>query len=344
MLSKDEAEPEPDSLVGLLTYGLTLPERTARSVSAVVGGLLNETATRIVPSVFRSSRSYRAFVQQALDVMIHDVGGVTNPNAPAENPEQESDLAQRAVGGLLDVAGTTTLHLSPMTVLVVFSDIAYGSGHYLKLLSEELKREGIIDSESSIDHVSDLVDALQKTSERAADAMDKPPVSVDALTTTIQQLTTEVSKVDPLKLLPQSEIERIWGEMESAATKADVGVWQISTTMTMFAMNRLSLTTRGALSTVSVAGSLFDHHIIGHYTDALGSIAEKGLYTTLSESSAPYLEAVWRNFDADGDTITEEVITGRWFVKAWRTICSWFSRDKTTGKKKRKRKKKKRKK
>ena len=311
------------SLVDTLIFGLSLPERTARSASAIVGGLVNETAARLIPAAFRSSRSYRVFVQQALDMMVHDVGGVKNPNQPTATAE-ESKLAQKAVGGLLDVAGAATLHLSPMTVLAVFSDIAYGSGHYLDKLSEELKREGIIDSESSIDHVSDLVEALQLTSKKAADVVDTPPISLEGLTDTISQLREEINKVDPRSLIPQAEVQRLWGEMEEAATKADVGLWDVSTTMTMFAMNRISLTTRGALSTVTVAGSLFDEHIIGHYSDALEEIGEKGLYATLSEVSTPYLEAVWDNFEDERETWTEELITGRMFSKAWESVRGWW--------------------
>ncbi|NNE00146.1 MAG: hypothetical protein HKN47_22735 [Pirellulaceae bacterium] len=311
------------SLLGLLTYGLTLPERTARSASAVVGGLVNETAARVIPSVFRTSRSYTVFVQQALDMMVHDVGGVTT-NDDGETTA-EGQLAQKAVGGLLDVAGAATLHLSPITVLAVFSDLAYGSSQYLKELSEELKREGIIDAESSIDHVNDLVNALQKTSNRAADAMDTPPISITGITTTIAQLSEEISNVDPRKLMPQSEVARMWQEMESAATEADVGLWDVSTTMTMFAMNRISLTTRGALSSVSVASNLFDQHIVGHYSDALDEISEHGLYATLSQASTPYLDAVWQNFADERETWTEELITGRMIGKAWRGVRGWLT-------------------
>ena len=312
------------SLVETLVYGLSLPERTARSASAVVGGLVNESAARLIPAAFRSSRSYRVFIQQALDMMVHDVGGVKNPASMAT---EESKLAQKAVGGLLDVAGAATLHLSPMTVLDVFNDIAYGSGHYLKKLSEELKREGIIDCESSIDHVADLVDALQSTSCKAADAVDTPPISLDGLTETITQLREEINKVDPRSLVPQSEVQRLWGEMEQAATKADVGLWDVSTTMTMFAMNRVSLTTRGALSTINVAGNLFDQHIIQHYSDALDEIGEKGLYETLSDVSAPYVEAVWENFEDDRETWTEDLVTGRLFEKAWDSVRGWWQGD-----------------
>jgi hypothetical protein len=319
---------EGGSLVETLIYGLSLPERTARSASVIVGGFVNETAARLIPTAFRSSRSYSVFIQQALDMMVHDVGGVKNPNQD-ESAAQESKLAQKAVGGLLDVAGAATLHLSPMTVLAVFNDIAYGSGHYLKQLSEELKREGIIDSESSIDHASDLVDALRLTSSKAADAIDTPPISLDGLTETISQLREEIGKVDPTKLIPQSEVQRLWGEMEQAATQADVGLWDVSTTMTMFAMNRISLTTRGALSTITVAGNLFDEHIINHYSDALDEIGEHGLYATLSDASTPYLEAVWENFDEGRETWTEDLVTGRMFGKAWESVRGWWQGDTT---------------
>ncbi len=318
------APPADGSLTETLVYGLSLPERTARSASAIVGGFVNETAARLIPAAFRSSRSYTVFVQQSLDMLIHDVGGVENQPLDAK-AAAESKLAQKAVGGLLDVAGAATLHLSPMTVLAVFSDLAYGSGYYLTQLSAELKREGIIDQDSSIDHVSDLVEAMRSASSRAADAMDTPPISLEGLTDTIAQLRNEIGNVNPRNLLPEAEVQRLWSEMEQAATKADVGLWDVSTTMTMFAMNRISLTTRGALSTINVAGNLFDEHIIRHYNDALNEIGEKGLYATLSHVSTPYVAAVWDNFGDDRETWTEEIVTGRFFGKAWDSVRGWWN-------------------
>jgi hypothetical protein len=257
-------------------------------------------------------------------MMVHDVGGVKNENVPAT---EEALLAQKAVGGLLDVAGTATLHLSPMTVLAVFNDLAYGSGHYLSILSQELKKEGIIDESSSIDHVTDLVDALRDTSSKAADTIDKPPINLEGITETVSQLREEINKVDPRKLIPQAEVARLWGEMEDAAAKADVGLWDVSATMTMFAMNRISLSTRGALTTIHVAGSLLDEHIIQHYGAALEEISENGLYATLADASSPYLEAVWDNFDEDRETWTEDFVSGQLFCRAWEGFRGWWSGD-----------------
>ncbi|WP_149499709.1 hypothetical protein [Roseiconus lacunae] len=326
----NDVKPEPlsgsdseTSLLGTLTYGLSLPERTARSASAVVGGLVNETAGWLIPVAFRSSKTYAAFIGQALDMMIHDVGGVAKQQiSPQQN--EEAALAQKAVGGLLDLAGAATLHLSPLTVLAVFNDVAYGSSHYLKRLSEELKREGIIDESSSIDRVSDLVEALQNTGLRASKAAEAPPMSLEAMTSTISEIAAQVQQVDPSQLIPQSEVTRMWQEMEVAAGQSGVGIWDVSTTMTMFAIDRLSLSTRGALSTVRVAGSLLDEHLFAHYSDALVSIHEKGFYETLSASSAPYLDAVWHNFDTGRETWTEELVTGRIPKRLWSKFVSWF--------------------
>lgn len=322
----EDTPPQPgDSLVSMLTYGLSLPERTARSAAAVVGGLIHESAAHIIPAAFRSSRSYSVFIQQALDIVRHDIGGVHSAVPTTNvNPEQETQLAQKAVSGLLDVAGAATMHLSPMTVLAIFNDIAYGSGHFLGKLGEELRREGIIDAESSIDNVSDLLRSLEDTASTAVDALEKPPINVDGIRTVIAQISERVGKIDPTQILPQKEVARMWQDMENEATAAGTSVWDVSTAMTMFAMNRITLSSRGALSTVVVAGDLFDQHILQHYQSSLTAIHEEGLYTTLATASHPYLEAVWLNFDHDRETWTEDFLSGKLFNRALNSIRGWF--------------------
>lgn len=324
--AQGEAEAE-GSLFDKLYYGLSLPERTARSITALAGGLIHESAARLLPAAFRSSKSYTIFVQQALDMAVHDFGGVTSDEAnAAEAPQtEEAILARKAVGGMLDIAGVATLHLSPMTVLAIFSDIAYGSGHYLKQLSAELKAQGVIDEQSAVDNVAGLLAALQKASDQATDTLDRPPINIAGLKQTIEQTRESVRGIDPSQLIPQSEITRLWSEMESAATKADVSLLDVSATMTLFAMNRLSLATRGALSTITVAGNLLDQHIFNHYADALTEIRTVGLYQTLRGASEPYLEAVWSNFGGDRATWTEDLLSGRLVDKTLNVVRGWWS-------------------
>ncbi|WP_164103767.1 hypothetical protein [Candidatus Laterigemmans baculatus] len=324
------------NVFGSLLYGLSVPERTLRSLSAIVGGLAGETATLLIPAAFRSSRSYSTFIQQSLDFMTRDVGGVAQPAQPGDAAaggadasapagQAEDFLARKAVGGLLEIASMSTLHLSPVTVLAIFSDLAYGSGHLLKELTVELKKQGIIDQESTVDHVSDFVTALSEASGQTVQSLDCPPINVAGLQQTIEQTRQALGRIDPAQLLPQSEINRLWAEMEATANEAEVGLLDVSATMTMFAMNRLSLATRGALSSVTVAGNLFDQHVLQHYIDGLAAIHAEGLYATLRTASSPYVEAVWRNYEAERETWTEELLSGRLAGRTWTTVWNWLS-------------------
>ena len=316
--------PDESNLIDSLIYGLSLPERSARTVSVLVAGFANETAATLIPSAFRSSKSYTIFIQQSLDFMIHDIGGVAHKKTEESDPA-DATLARRAVGGMLDFAGMATLHLSPMTILAVVSDVAYGSSTYLHKLSEELKQQGIIDQESTIDHVSDLLEALQNTAHSSSDAFNAPPLNVEALKETIQQTRDSLNEIDPATAIPQKEIQRLWNEMEDAAAKENTSIFDIATTMTMFSMNRMSLVSRGALSTVSVAGDLIDQHVLQHYGDALTEIQVRGLWPTLSEVSKPYLTAIWNNFDEEKSTITEDLLSGKLISNAWSGISQWFA-------------------
>ena len=53
---------------------------------------------------------------------------------------------------------------------------------------------------------------------------------------------------------------------------------------------------------------------------------DKGLYQSLRETSAPYIEAVWNNFADETQTVTEDVVTGRAFGKLFTTVTGWFRR------------------
>jgi hypothetical protein len=319
-----ETGEESASLLDTLVYGLSLPERATRSLSAVVGGLVGETASRVIPLSFQSSRSYRTFIRQSLDLLVHDVGGMakTKPADP-QKAQMEASLARKAVGSLLDIAGTATMHLSPMTFLAVFNDLAYGSNAYLKQLADELRREGVIDEHSTIKHVSDLLEAMAKTSDRASSAAEAPPFDVEGLRETVEQLKTELAKVDPTTLVPQTEIKRLWEDMESIASASNMGVWQVSTTVAMHAMNRIDLATRGTLASIRVAGNLLDQHILDHYVVAIEAIRRDGLFETIRSSSAPYIDAVWDNFSMERSTWTSDFLTGKWFTAA----KNWFSSD-----------------
>ncbi len=324
-------EPGIDKVHKYLLFGLSLPERALRSTSALLGGALRESTALLIPQAFKSSKTYGIFVQQMLDFMVNDIGGAEAPDPIAATTSRvENFVARKAVGNFVELAGLATLHLSPLTVLAVLSDVAYGSQTYLKALSAELKERGVIDESSTIDHASDLLDAVSSASGVTASAFDTPPLSVSGLRETINQTRAAVSRIDPTRLAPQSEIQRLWDEMQIIAREEEVSLFDVSANMSMYTINRIGKLGTGALSTVTVAGSMFDQHILDHYSNSLSEIHRKGYYQSLRDTSKPYFTAVWNNFSTEKTTVTEEVLSGRLFEKALAGMRDWIHGPETT--------------
>ncbi len=323
------------NLLRLFHYSASIPERTLRSAGALAGGFMRESANWLLPSAFRNSRSYSIFIQQMLDFVCNEIGGVRKklwgaaPADPASDLSEEEQaaqnqafLARKTVGNLLDMSALATFHVSPLTVLAVFSDVAYGSRHYLQLLSERLKSQQIIDENTTIDNASDLLAALEKASASAAGVFDRPPISLDGLKKTINETTDAVMSVDPMKLLPAAEIDQLWRQIDLAAKEQNASIWDVSATISLVALGNIQSVSKGTYVGLEVAGNLFNEHIVQHYWDGLRSIERNGLIPTLSRASAPYLEAVWTNFAVDRKTWTEQLLSGEFVKWGWSQI-SW---------------------
>lgn len=313
-----------------LLYSLSLPERALRSVSGVVGGALRESASLLVPQAFQNSKTYCVMVRQMLDFLAVDVGGAPQAHsaqAPNAADHVKHFVARKAVGNFIDLAGWATLHLSPILLLAVISDLAYGSQAYLKELAQDLKRQGLIDRNSTIDHVDDLLDAVALAAGTTSMALNTPPVSVAGLRETIQQTRAALAGVDPARVVPQAELQRLWDEMHQLAATQGTSPLTLSAAVTLFCLNKIGTLGRGALSTVKAAGTLVDRHVLDHYRAALGEIRQRGLYASLAQSCEPYIEAVWQNFSPRKRTFTERLLCGEPIARAWRAIRGWLGRE-----------------
>ncbi|MFK7736398.1 MAG: hypothetical protein AB8B50_10235 [Pirellulaceae bacterium] len=324
-MEKSTVSEAASSLLSIFNYSASLPERTLRSATALAGGFVHETANWLIPSAFRNSKSYSIFVQQMLDFVVNDIGGVKKNLPTAEQkdaPKQEVDLARKTVGNLLDMTAFATFHLSPITVLAIFSDVAYGSKVYLEQLSQRLKEQGIIEPETTIDGATDLIRALEHASGSAVDMFDQPPISIEGLKKTLAETQSAVANIDPTQLIPRSEIDQLWTQMELAAEDQNASIWDVSATMSMVALNNIQAAGHGTIVGLEIAGNMFNQHIVGHYWDGLREIERQGLIPTLSEASQPYLEAVWSNFSMNQKTWTEQVLSGELLRWGWSRL-SW---------------------
>ena len=321
------SDPNPADVKKYLLYTLSLPERAVRSTSAVVAGAVRESASLLVPQAFQNSKTYSVMVLQMLDFMADDVGGVQRQKSADAGAKVENFVARKTVGNFVEMAGLASMHLSPLLVLAAVSDLAYGSQAYLRELTEELKRQRVIDPQSTIHHVDDLLSAVGKTSGVTASAFDTPPLSVEGLRDTIEQTRAALRSIDATKVIPQAEIARLWEEMRQVAAKEGVSPWAVSTAMTLYTLSKVGTVGKGALSGARVAGNLFERHVLTHYVESLADIRRRGLYAALRETSGPYVEAVWQNFSSEKATITEDLLSGKLLGKARGAVRKWLGYD-----------------
>jgi hypothetical protein len=291
-------------------------------MSGVVGGTLRESASLLVPQAFRNSRTYSIMIQQMLDFLAEDVGGVERGAGSAD--QIKDFVARKAVGNFIDMASLATLHLSPMLLLAVVGDVAYGSRAYLHELGVELKRSGVVDEDSTIDSVDDLLGAVGGAAAATAGSFNAPPISVEGLKRTVEETRAAIARIDPAKVIPQPELRRLWDEIHQIAAQEGLNPVAVSGAITLRAFGAIASLGRGALSTATAAGTLFDRHVLEHYAAAIREIRTSGVYASLRETSRPYLDAVWNNFSGKRSTLTEDLFSGRLVGRAWKSVRRWL--------------------
>ena len=320
----EEKDPGYASVFDFLKYSVSVPERAFRAASGLIGGTLRESASLLVPRAFQDSKSYSVMVRQMLDFLAEDIGGVARSEKSDSATQVENYVARKAVGNFIDMAGLATMHLSPLMFLAIFSDVAYGSKAYLRELAGELKEQGVIDENSTIDKIDDLLEALAQTSKTTATAFDTPPLSIEGLRETVRQTRESAASVDPTSVLPQAELNRLWSDIHDLAKQEGVNPFAISSAATLYSLDKIGTLGRGALSTVKVAGSLVDRHVIDHYREALADIRNEGLHAALARTSKPYTDALWHNFSSSKPTITEDVLSGKLIGRGYTAVRRWL--------------------
>jgi len=315
----------PD-LTQYLLYTLSLPERTVRSTVALASGAAREAAELLVPRGFHNSKTYEVVVRNSLRFLTEDIG----KTKPAEVAEAEAGmddyLARKAVGNFVDLAALSMMHLSPMWMLAIVSDVAYGTQVYAKELATELKTQGLIDETSTIEQVDDILDAVRNASGQAAGLIDAPPLSVEELKKSLDETRAAISAANYTSIIPESEITSYWNEMREIAGRDNVSLLNVSTAVTMHSLDKAQSVATGTITGISVAGILFNDVVIGHYAESLKTMNEQGFYATVSQSYAPYIDAVWTNFSSNEATITEGVLDGSLIKRAYGTLSGWLRR------------------
>jgi hypothetical protein len=274
------------------TFLVSLPERVVRSLVALVGGTLHETAQLVLPRLVRRSRLYEATAKNALRIAIELVGGVEDsPTAAEPDALPSRRLAMRkGAGNAVELGSIVAFGFSPLWLLAGASDVIHGTRVYLDELVTELKRAGVLAEEAAFETVDDLLAALQGTSGGAARLIDIPPLAVSELKTTLTELR------DGAGSLPRpEELQRLYRGLRSEAARERRSLLEVSTGV--------------GLAFVVSARSVGKQHLAVPYREDWQPLRDEGFGAYLRRVSGPYSHAIADHFDPANPTLTERGLT-----------------------------------
>jgi hypothetical protein len=272
-----------------LSFLLSLPERLVRSVAAVFGGTVHETFALALPRVVRTSRLYEATARNLLRVTTELVGGVA-PQAPPElehEPSPAKLAVRKGAGNAMELGSIAAFGFSPLWVLAAAADVTGGSRAYLDALVTELVREGVLPVDADVRSVDQLLAALQGVSGTSARLIDVPPLEVEALRRSLDDMRRDASA-----LPSQEELARVYQAVRLAAAREGMSMLDVSVGIGFAFFNS--------------ARKVGRQHLLDPYGEDLRPLREEGFGAYAQRVSRPYADAVARHFDADAPTLTEQ--------------------------------------
>ncbi len=283
----------------LAAYALSIPERVSRLAAGSAAGLLKGATELLLPEAARRTKLYQVLLNKNLRYLIQEVGAVEGVY-PDQAPVPSHYVARKFVGNFVELTGLVTLRASPVWILALVSDLTGGTKVFLKELSEELKKEGLVAPDSSVESVDQLLDGIQSLAGKIADRIDTPPLSVEELRETLRYLREEAKALKPGAAIREDEVNSMLREMQAVADREKKSLYEISTAMALNAMVRLERSGKAAATGLRVGRSLLDRTILDYYARALKDISRLGYYKYLARSSKPYFRAIgrhlmWRN-------------------------------------------------
>jgi hypothetical protein len=291
-------------------YALSLPERLSRIAVGSAAGVVKGISELLLPEALRQTKMYQVLLQKNLRYLIQEVGAVDGVYAGGA-PVLSNYVARKFVGNFMEIAGILTMRASPVWILALVSDLSGGTKAFLREFTDELKREGLLNGETRIESVDQLLDGLQSLSARIADQIDTPPLSVEELRETLTFLRQEAQVFKLVDSVKPEEMHSMLTTMKEVAKRENKTLYEISSAMAMGAVNRMGRSGRSAVTGLRVGRALLDRTILQYYRRALDDIAEQGYYRYLARSSKPYLNATQRHLMWRNVTWTERYFLSR---------------------------------
>ena len=282
-------------------YLFSLPERVLRSVTAVAAGLVRETGDVVLPAFVRRSRLYSNLVDSTLRFLIEQVGQVEDAY-PSEARLAENFLFRRSAGNALELAGVLAFRASPVWVLAALADASGAGRHLVAEIAAELQRRGLLERGQNFDTMDQLLDGLEHTSARLAEACNTPPLDTAALRAEWQALRADIGRFPT----PDAQaLMELWSNLRAEADRQGKSTFELSALMALSAMRQLG---KGSVLAARRTGEVVAGAILGHYSSALAEINETGWFRYWLREFRPYLRAAALQFSPKRRTLTDRLL------------------------------------
>jgi hypothetical protein len=279
------------TMAGRIAFLLSLPERAVRSIFALAGGGVHETAELVLPRLVRRSRLYEATAKNLLRVSIELVGGVEVAAGAADEyePNAKRLAVRKTAGNAVELGSIAAFGFSPLWLLAAGADVTHGTRVYLDALVRELKVVGVLADEARLGSVDDLLAALEGGSGTAARLIDIPPLELAALRRSLADLRADASG-----LPSPAEMASLFDGLRATAVSERRSLLEVSTGVGIAFFNS--------------ARHIGRQHLLDPYGEDLKPLRDEGFGAYAARVARPYGSAVARQFDPERPSLTERGI------------------------------------
>jgi hypothetical protein len=271
------------------SYLLSLPERLVRSLTALLGGTLFETAQLVLPRLVRRSRLYEATAKNLLRVAIELVGGVKGAPSAEEGAGAGQVAVRKGAGNVVELGSIAAFGFSPLWLLAGASDVLRGTRVYLETLVAELKAAGVLAETASFASVDELLGALESGTGTTARLIDMPPLELEELRTSLAELRDDAGS-----LPGPDELARLFDGLVRVARAERRPLLEVSAGV--------------GLAFLTSARSVSREHLVVPYREDWKPLRNEGFSGYARRVSGPYGQAILRHFDPENPTWTERLL------------------------------------
>jgi hypothetical protein len=292
-------------------FVLSLPERVVRSFAAITGGLVQQIGDVTLPAALRRTKFYRSVVEVTLRFIVERVGQVQGA-FPEEGALARDFVVRRATGNGIELVGILAFSASPVWVLAALADLSGTGRHLIQEIAASLREAGLLDEDRKFASMDQLLDGLEKSAARMADAFITPPLDIPSLRREWSELRKEVAGMRSPSLPSGPSLRRRWIEMKREAQHQGLSVFSLSSLMAVSAARRLPgglvKVSRGVGIAGKKTGTLLFGALFEHYTGTLREIHRTGYLAYWRREFRPYLRAAAGQFSPRRRSLTQRFL------------------------------------